>query len=167
MFSFDLQTSIKINVQFSLADIYRLDRLTSGVLIMGKTARKTKELENQVLHRHVRKEYIARVIGEFPEWVSLDLCGSLCCVKYNWSLVSETHFNLSVSVVKCQTLQQKVTGLIPGRRCGNFFFFRVNCVLTLIWICVPPLRYSSSTEKTLVNRASGRLQLNLQSTMTG
>ena len=67
MFSFDLLTSIKLSVQFSLADIYRLDRLTSGVLIMGKTARKTKELENQVLHRHVHKEYVARVIGEFPE----------------------------------------------------------------------------------------------------
>lgn len=48
-------------------DIYRLDRLTSGVLILGKTAKKTKELEDQVLHRHVYKEYVARVVGEFPE----------------------------------------------------------------------------------------------------
>ncbi|KAK7498904.1 hypothetical protein BaRGS_00009996 [Batillaria attramentaria] len=51
----------------NLRNIYRLDRLTSGVLIMGKTARKTKELENQVLHRNVYKEYVARVVGEFPE----------------------------------------------------------------------------------------------------
>lgn len=48
-------------------DIYRLDRLTSGVLIMGKTSSKTKELEDQVLHRHVYKEYVARVLGKFPE----------------------------------------------------------------------------------------------------
>jgi 23S rRNA-/tRNA-specific pseudouridylate synthase len=37
--------------------------------MMGKTARKTKELENQVLRRQVQKEYVARVIGEFPEYV--------------------------------------------------------------------------------------------------
>ncbi|XP_046573302.1 LOW QUALITY PROTEIN: RNA pseudouridine synthase 7-like [Haliotis rubra] len=51
----------------NLRNIYRLDRLTSGVLIMGKTSQKTKVLEDQVLKREVQKEYVCRVVGKFPD----------------------------------------------------------------------------------------------------
>ncbi|XP_048253623.1 uncharacterized protein C18B11.02c-like isoform X2 [Haliotis rufescens] len=51
----------------NLRNIYRLDRLTSGVLIMGKTTQKTKVLEDQVLKREVQKEYVCRVVGKFPD----------------------------------------------------------------------------------------------------
>ncbi|XP_067651015.1 pseudouridylate synthase RPUSD2-like [Haliotis asinina] len=51
----------------NLRNIYRLDRLTSGVLIMGKTSQKTKLLEDQVLKREVQKEYVCRVVGKFPD----------------------------------------------------------------------------------------------------
>ena len=56
-----------IVVVYMLLDIYRLDRLTSGVLIMAKTVKKTQEMEEDVLHRRISKEYMARVVGEFPE----------------------------------------------------------------------------------------------------
>ncbi|KAK7114099.1 hypothetical protein V1264_000219 [Littorina saxatilis] len=97
----------------NLRNIYRLDRLTSGVLIMGKTAKKTKELENQILHRHVQKEYVARVMGEFPEGeiVSDQPLGCLSHKLTLWQVqaggkASRTTFkrisyNGKTSVVKC------------------------------------------------------------------
>ena len=45
----------------------RLDRLTSGVMFIGKHAKAAEELSVQIKDRNVKKEYIARVIGEFPE----------------------------------------------------------------------------------------------------
>ena len=45
----------------------RLDRLTSGIMFIGKHARAADDLSIQIRGRTVKKEYIARVIGEFPE----------------------------------------------------------------------------------------------------
>ena len=45
----------------------RLDRLTSGVMFIGKDARAAEKLSLQIRGRSVKKEYVARVIGEFPE----------------------------------------------------------------------------------------------------
>lgn len=45
----------------------RLDRLTSGVMFVAKHPKAAEELCNQIQGRTVKKEYIARVIGEFPE----------------------------------------------------------------------------------------------------
>ncbi|KAK6458795.1 DRAP deaminase [Scheffersomyces xylosifermentans] len=44
----------------------RLDRLTSGLMFLGKTAKGADKLTTQIRDRNVRKEYIARVKGEFP-----------------------------------------------------------------------------------------------------
>ena len=46
---------------------HRLDRLTSGVMFIGKNARAAEKLSTQIQGRSVKKEYVARVIGEFPE----------------------------------------------------------------------------------------------------
>ena len=45
----------------------RLDRLTSGVMFIGKHAKAAEKISMQIQGRTVKKEYIARVIGEFPE----------------------------------------------------------------------------------------------------
>ncbi len=45
----------------------RLDRLTSGVMFIGKHARAAERISVQIQERGVKKEYVARVIGEFPE----------------------------------------------------------------------------------------------------
>ena len=45
----------------------RLDRLTSGVMFIGKNARAAEKVSMQIQGRSVKKEYVARVIGEFPE----------------------------------------------------------------------------------------------------
>jgi len=50
-----------------LHTVHRLDRLTSGVLIFAKSAQRARDLEALMSGRHVQKEYICRVHGEFPE----------------------------------------------------------------------------------------------------
>ncbi|KAL8706888.1 MAG: hypothetical protein Q9201_000157 [Fulgogasparrea decipioides] len=45
----------------------RLDRLTSGVMFIGKHTKAAGKLTDQIMARTVKKEYIAKVIGEFPE----------------------------------------------------------------------------------------------------
>ncbi|KAK5109309.1 hypothetical protein LTR62_007183 [Meristemomyces frigidus] len=44
----------------------RLDRLTSGVMFIGKHKKAAEALTDQLMSRTVRKEYVARVRGEFP-----------------------------------------------------------------------------------------------------
>ncbi len=45
----------------------RLDRLTSGIMFIGKHPKAAERLCTQIQGRAVKKEYVARVIGEFPE----------------------------------------------------------------------------------------------------
>ena len=45
----------------------RLDRLTSGIMFIAKHAKAADKLGAQILQRSVRKEYVARVIGRFPD----------------------------------------------------------------------------------------------------
>ena len=44
----------------------RLDRLTSGIMFVGKHPKAAEKLCTQIQGRTVKKEYVARVIGEFP-----------------------------------------------------------------------------------------------------
>lgn len=46
--------------------IHRLDRATSGVLILVKNFAKTQEMSQRVANHDLRKEYVCRVLGEFP-----------------------------------------------------------------------------------------------------
>ncbi|PSR99018.1 pseudouridine synthase [Coniella lustricola] len=45
----------------------RLDRLTSGIMFVAKNPKAAVALGNQIADRTVNKEYIARVIGRFPD----------------------------------------------------------------------------------------------------
>ncbi|EXJ84434.1 pseudouridylate synthase [Capronia epimyces CBS 606.96] len=47
----------------------RLDRLTSGVMFIGKTSREAEVISEKLRGRTVRKEYVARVKGRFPDGV--------------------------------------------------------------------------------------------------
>lgn len=48
---------------------HRLDRLTSGILVMAKNTEKAKEVHRAIENRLLEKEYVCRVVGEFPECV--------------------------------------------------------------------------------------------------
>ncbi|EEC09034.1 zinc finger protein, putative [Ixodes scapularis] len=63
-----------VNVDYRLKDndllantLHRLDRLTSGVLLMGRSVERARQLENEMKGRQVSKEYLCRVEGCFPE----------------------------------------------------------------------------------------------------
>ncbi|KIW33722.1 uncharacterized protein PV07_00550 [Cladophialophora immunda] len=45
----------------------RLDRLTSGVMFIGKTSKEAEAISEKLRGRTVRKEYVARVKGRFPD----------------------------------------------------------------------------------------------------
>lgn len=45
----------------------RLDRLTSGIMFIAKNPRAAVKLGTQIAARTVRKEYVARVMGKFPD----------------------------------------------------------------------------------------------------
>lgn len=51
----------------NLRTIHRLDRLTSGLLLFGRSPKKARQMEHQIRNRLVQKEYVCRVEGEFPE----------------------------------------------------------------------------------------------------
>lgn len=44
----------------------RLDRLTSGLMFLAKSGKAAEKMGAQLRDREVKKEYIARVKGEFP-----------------------------------------------------------------------------------------------------
>jgi 23S rRNA-/tRNA-specific pseudouridylate synthase len=49
-----------------LYTIHRLDRLTSGLVILGKTAPVAQEWGKCIMERECQKVYLARVMGKFP-----------------------------------------------------------------------------------------------------
>eukprot|EP00112_Aurelia_sp_Birch-Aquarium-sp1_P002989 Seg13338.1 transcript_id=Seg13338.1/GoldUCD/mRNA.D3Y31 product="RNA pseudouridylate synthase domain-containing protein 2" protein_id=Seg13338.1/GoldUCD/D3Y31 len=51
----------------NLHTIHRIDRLTSGILMFAKTVKRAQEMEKFVKERSVAKEYLCRVVGEFPK----------------------------------------------------------------------------------------------------
>ncbi|XP_044727224.1 RNA pseudouridylate synthase domain-containing protein 2-like isoform X4 [Chrysoperla carnea] len=53
----------------NLRTIHRLDRLTSGLLLFGRSPKKARQMEHQIRNRLVQKEYVCRVEGEFPEGI--------------------------------------------------------------------------------------------------
>ncbi|KAH3768987.1 hypothetical protein DPMN_170231 [Dreissena polymorpha] len=51
----------------NLRILYRLDRLTSGLLIMPKTTKTSVKMESQLERKLCHKEYVCRVVGRFPD----------------------------------------------------------------------------------------------------
>ncbi|KAI8905531.1 pseudouridine synthase [Gorgonomyces haynaldii] len=52
--------------------VNRLDRLTSGIVLMGKTSERAAKLSEQLRNHELTKTYVARVKGEFPESIDCD-----------------------------------------------------------------------------------------------
>lgn len=44
----------------------RLDRLTSGIMVLGKNGKAADRMSRAMRERQVQKQYIAKVVGEFP-----------------------------------------------------------------------------------------------------
>ena len=46
--------------------VNRLDRLTSGLMIIGLSSPRAHTLSQEFVQREIKKEYISRCSGEFP-----------------------------------------------------------------------------------------------------
>ncbi|XP_055295687.1 pseudouridylate synthase RPUSD2-like isoform X2 [Sitodiplosis mosellana] len=53
----------------NLRTIHRLDRLTSGLLLFGRSPKKARQMEHQIRNRQVQKQYMCRVEGDFPDGI--------------------------------------------------------------------------------------------------
>ncbi|XP_026565941.1 RNA pseudouridylate synthase domain-containing protein 2 isoform X2 [Pseudonaja textilis] len=96
-----------------LHTVHRLDRLTSGVLIFAKSVEVSKRIDEQVRQRQLEKEYVCRVVGEFPEneviceepILSMSYKMGLCRVdpkgKPCKTIFQRLSYNGKTSVVKC------------------------------------------------------------------
>ena len=91
----------------------RLDRLTSGVMFIGKHAVAAEELSLQIRGRTVRKEYVARVIGEFPT-------GNVVCEQPIMQISPKLGLNRArASGKEARTLFRRLAYYPPGRRRGE------------------------------------------------
>lgn len=96
------------------AVIHRLDRLTSGLLLLGRSPGAAKRFSADIADRSVEKIYVSRVRGEFPEGdISCDqpvLPAShvlgVCVVRADGKSALTTFrrlsFNGTTSVVECR-----------------------------------------------------------------
>ncbi|KAM6274160.1 pseudouridylate synthase RPUSD2 [Porphyrio hochstetteri] len=96
-----------------LHTIHRLDRMTSGVLMFAKTVEVSKRIDEQVRERQLEKEYICRVVGEFPEHevvceepiLVVSYKVGVCRVdpkgKFCKTIFQRLSYNGQTSVVKC------------------------------------------------------------------
>lgn len=106
-----------------LKTVHRLDRLTSGVLIFGRTREKAAQLESQIRARRVHKRYVCRVEGRFEE-VGRTVCverievlshkigvckvspyGKVCCTVFRSAGYDEA---TNTSVVLCEPLSGRM-----------------------------------------------------------
>lgn len=60
------------NHTFNPMPCHRLDRLTSGIMFIAKHRDAAEKLQRQIMDRTVKKEYIARVKGRFPDQITCD-----------------------------------------------------------------------------------------------
>ncbi|KAI5453932.1 hypothetical protein NCC49_004927 [Naganishia albida] len=58
---------LKSDLGVTAYSVNRLDRLTSGLMILALTGKASTGLAEEFIKGHVKKEYLARVNGEFPE----------------------------------------------------------------------------------------------------
>ena len=91
----------------------RLDRLTSGVMFIGKNARAAERLSMQIQGRSVRKEYVARVIGEFPE-------GDIVCEQPVMQISPKLGLNRArASGKEARTVFKRLAYYPPARNSGD------------------------------------------------
>jgi len=69
VFSFLLCLRLARGSMARVPAVNRLDRLTSGLMIIGLTSACAKVLSTEFIEGRIKKEYIARCAGEFPECV--------------------------------------------------------------------------------------------------
>lgn len=136
-----------------LSVINRLDRLTSGICILATDPMSAEKLHQQMEDRLLQKEYVARVLGEFPE--TADCTEPLLVVEHKLGLVavdpvagkpSHTIFeristNGRESIVRCRPLTGRTHQIRVHLRHLGFPIANDQLYNNKIWaVAVPPTR---------------------------
>lgn len=98
-----------------LFPVHRLDRWTSGVLLLARDGKSAAKFAQQIQNQQMTKVYLARVVGEFPETLTVDApCGFLSRAlgrhgvtptgKQATTTFRRVSFNGHTSVVECKPL---------------------------------------------------------------
>lgn len=108
-----------------LFPIHRLDRLVSGLLILARSAAKADLFRQQIEAGKVKKQYIAKVIGVFPEDEVRDCCGNnplngkAACTKFTRISTSGSHSIVLCEPITGRTHQIRVHLQYIGHPIGN------------------------------------------------
>ncbi|PON95707.1 Pseudouridine synthase [Trema orientale] len=127
-----------------LFPIHRLDRLVSGLLILARNASKADIFRQQIEAGKVQKQYVARVIGVFPEYEKLvdvninynaregrstaeagnsssdtTLKGKAACTKFTRISTNGTHSIVSCEPITGRTHQIRVHLQYAGHPIAN------------------------------------------------
>ena len=70
-----------------LANINRLDRLTSGVMILAASTKAAEALHKKMRDKQISKEYVCKVKGEFPSY-QITCSEPIKCVNFKLGLCS-------------------------------------------------------------------------------
>uniref|UniRef100_A0A7S1KPP6 Pseudouridine synthase RsuA/RluA-like domain-containing protein n=1 Tax=Percolomonas cosmopolitus TaxID=63605 RepID=A0A7S1KPP6_9EUKA len=116
----------------SLYPVHRLDRLTSGVLIIARTQPKAKELADQMQNQKmVKKCYLARVKGRFPGGE----CGDTIGQEYN--IHPEANTNLRKLLDQSGNSVSTPTASLPNVIRVDANMDLIDCSLRSKWHIVP------------------------------
>lgn len=110
-----------------LKTIHRLDRLTSGVLMFGRTQNRARTLEAQIRDRVVNKQYVCRVEGKFPEAVECEQPIEVISYKIGVCKVSPSGKQCSTSFQLIGYNEQANTSVVLCKpRSGRMHQIRVH-----------------------------------------
>ncbi|KAI8099296.1 uncharacterized protein BX664DRAFT_320948 [Halteromyces radiatus] len=106
--------------QYDLSSLYpinRLDRQTSGLMMIGLNSQKAQHIQQQMQNGNIEKEYLCRVQGEFPkDQVTCDIPIKPMGFKFSFqyadfhngkpskTLFERVSFNGRTSVVRCRPI---------------------------------------------------------------
>ena len=103
-----------------LYTIHRLDRLTSGLIILGKTSSVAKSYSKCIMERSCQKIYLARVAGKFPlKYRNLKKLNSKQFLKSGTPLNGEWREETTVDDEERTTQNQQTTTVSKEKATSN------------------------------------------------
>ena len=124
----------------------------------------------------LKKEEHRRILASLPPVLESEDFGDNCLLDQKWVYPKVHMFVCTVGfeenrmrvaqLIERYTHDQKATGSIPGRSCGENFFSRANSVWTLIQCLFQPCVTTVERKSHSAHSAGGRLHLSTHTPLT-
>lgn len=101
---------------------YRLDKVTSGVLIMAKTQQIASDIQSKIRKHDMNKFYLARVKGKFPKMQNQFTSDVSHEDNITKMLISENKTTISSNLFTIQLKRQFPSGLSPSKSARTDFY---------------------------------------------